>query len=147
MSSIDPPDGVQVTLTSVVGYVIQVERKARGLSQSELALAAGIHPMTLSKIERGSQGDVGMETLQRLAAALSAKGQSLRASDILKRAEELVQKIRERQQAGDLPRPETKRDGISPAGAAAAVFLGGAALAGIIAWLASQPEKPRPPKS
>ena len=76
-----------VRLAIVVGAVIHTERSARGLTQGELARLSGMHPMAVSKIERGVQKDVGIETLTRMAAALSSAGQSVQASGLLARAE------------------------------------------------------------
>lgn len=49
--------------------VIVGRAKAR-LSQDQLAQRAGISRPTLSRIERGTAGDVGIETVERIAAAL-----------------------------------------------------------------------------
>lgn len=54
----------------VLGQVINVERRARGMSQKTLAKLSGLHPMALSKIERGVHRDVGVVTFARLALAL-----------------------------------------------------------------------------
>lgn len=60
--------------------MILTERQARGLTQKDVALSAGLHTMTLSKIERGIQGDVGVETLCRLATVFSMAGSGLLAT-------------------------------------------------------------------
>lgn len=76
-------------LVRVLGALLHAERVARGLTQTELARDAGLHPMALSKLERGVQGDVGVQTLARLAEALSRRGcgAALEASDLLATAE------------------------------------------------------------
>ncbi len=58
-------------LATFVGAVVLTERRARGMMQSRLALLADLHPMALSKIERGVPQDVGISTLQRIARGLS----------------------------------------------------------------------------
>lgn len=76
------------TLAAVLGAVVRAERCARGLTQADLARAAGVHPMALSKVERGAQQDVGVATLAQLAAALAAAGpQACTASSLIARAE------------------------------------------------------------
>src|SRR5262245_31156686 len=54
----------------VLGRVIASLRERRGLSQEELAVAAGITQSTLSRMERG-QAQPDAFTLKRLAEALS----------------------------------------------------------------------------
>lgn len=54
-----------------VGEEIKRRRKAAGMTQVELAKAAGIHEITLSKLERG-RTTPDLATLRRLEAALDA---------------------------------------------------------------------------
>lgn len=75
------------SLTAVLSAVIRTERNWRGITQQQLALAAGLHPMGLSKIERGIQSSIGVMTLQRLAVALSSFGDTITAAALMRRAE------------------------------------------------------------
>lgn len=77
-----------MNLSRVLGAVIYAERTSRSVSQSRLAEMAGLHPMSISKIERGVIADVGVETLQRLAGALNTS-----ASSMLARAEEWFEDV------------------------------------------------------
>lgn len=77
----------KIRLSVVIGAVILTERSARGLTQQQLAKAAGIHTMAVSKIERGVQQDIGIETLRSIAGALSAAGKPVSASEIVSIAE------------------------------------------------------------
>ena len=52
------------------GDRIRSVRKRRGLTQRELAAAAGLSHSTVKKIEQGSYGGIRLETLRRLAAAM-----------------------------------------------------------------------------
>lgn len=80
-------DDAGPSLAAVLGAVIATERNARGMTQQRLATLSGLHPMALSKIERGIQQDVGVGTLQRLAGALSEAGAVTTASGLLATAE------------------------------------------------------------
>ncbi|MBI5495546.1 MAG: helix-turn-helix transcriptional regulator [Deltaproteobacteria bacterium] len=113
-----------------MGAVIHTERTARGHTQTQLAQAAGIHPMALSKIERGIQGDIGVDTLQRIANALSQTGTSVTASQLLAAAEQWQWQLYEQWKAGTLPVPAKPK---GPDGAA--IALSGAALAAVILLL------------
>ena len=127
---------MEISLPAILGHLVKTERGARGFSQKELAETAGIHPVALSKIERGVQGDLGIFTLHRLAAALSLRGQRLSGGDLMKNAENLYLKLLEKQQQGELPQ-SSEGNGASAA-ATAGVIIGGAAAAGLIAWLATR---------
>lgn len=69
-----------LSLAAMLGAVLHAERTARRMSQQELAEAAGLHPMALSKLERGVQADVGVGTLQRLARGLGSTASTLLAT-------------------------------------------------------------------
>jgi|JI10StandDraft_1071094.scaffolds.fasta_scaffold03006_8 transcriptional regulator with XRE-family HTH domain len=77
----------KIRLSVVIGAVILTERSACGLTQQQLAKAAGLHTMAVSKIERGVQLDIGIETLRSIAGALSAAGKPVSASEIVSTAE------------------------------------------------------------
>lgn len=72
----------------IVGAIVYTRRVRRALTQAELAGLAGLHPMALSKIERGVQRDIGIATLERLGRALE-----LKASELLGTAEQWQSKI------------------------------------------------------
>jgi transcriptional regulator with XRE-family HTH domain len=59
-----------MNVTHVIGYLFATKRKAIPTSQKTLAFIAELHPMALSKIERGTQGDIGINTFVRIADAL-----------------------------------------------------------------------------
>jgi len=61
-----------------VGMELKVLRVRSRMLARDVAKAAGIHPMSLSKIERGVQKDIGVETLTRIAAVYG-----LKASDVI----------------------------------------------------------------
>lgn len=75
-----------------IGEEIKRRRKAAGMTQVELAKAAGIHEITLSKLERG-RTTPDLATLRRLEAALDAvemKGEPPSSvQDLKRRREEL----------------------------------------------------------
>ena len=48
---------------------LQAARKARGLSQGDLARISGVHTMLISKLERGA-GGANCSTMERLTVAL-----------------------------------------------------------------------------
>lgn len=60
----------------VFGQVVCQERKARGLSQEELAEMAGIGRKYLSRVERG-HSEPGLDVMCRLALALGVMLSSL----------------------------------------------------------------------
>lgn len=59
-----------------LGQRISVVRRQRGWTQTDLAIAAGISRVTVSKIERGAT-DVGYVRLVRLAKALDVSASAL----------------------------------------------------------------------
>lgn len=95
-------------LTAFIGAVVARERERTGAGwghaweQRELAESAGLHPMSLSKIERGVQHDVGVVTLDSICAAISRQRRNWRddlghlgfsksdiaAHDVVKQAQE-----------------------------------------------------------
>ena len=78
---------MSVRLAVLLGAVVYAERTSRGLTQAQLAKTASLHPMALSKIERGIQQDVGVETLRRIAAALSETGAAVTTASLVVSAE------------------------------------------------------------
>ncbi len=54
------------------GAVLKKAREKRKLTQAELATKAGVHEMTISRLERGDR-QPSMDLLQRLARALKVK--------------------------------------------------------------------------
>lgn len=65
----DPPEGAELMI--FLAEAIRTARTDRRMTQQDLGELAGIHPMAVSKLERGIQRDVGIMTLQRIARALS----------------------------------------------------------------------------
>lgn len=126
----------QFRISLVLGAVIHTERTARGLTQQQLALMAGMHPMALSKIERGVQHDVGIETLQRLACGLAQVGPCVTATNLVASAEQWQRRLIAEAQGGTLPVPATNNTGQVVAG-----VVTGAALAALIVLLASKASK------
>lgn len=132
------------TLTAVLGAIILQERTLRNMSQANLAIAARLHPVALSRIERGQQGDIGVETLHRLAQGLSTSGRPVTAAGLMTRAEEYRRRLEAGAERGALPQV------VPAANATAAVAAGlvtGAALVALIAFLSSnEDEGSAPPK-
>ncbi len=60
-------------VSKVIGYLVATRRKAAGVSQKTVARLAELHPVALSKIERGVHGDMGINTFVRIAVALGEK--------------------------------------------------------------------------
>jgi transcriptional regulator with XRE-family HTH domain len=60
-------------LQLVLGAAMRVERKAKGLSQEELAEAAGISPNYYGSVERGEKMPSAL-TLVQIATALNMSG-------------------------------------------------------------------------
>ena len=63
------------------GRVLRELRKAKGISQEELAFKSGYHPTYVGQLERG-QKSPSLRTIMNLASALNAL-----ASDIVRRVE------------------------------------------------------------
>lgn len=53
-----------------LGAQVAQARRSRGLTQSELATAAGLSRHTVSSLERGDLGDLGLRKVLRLLDAL-----------------------------------------------------------------------------
>ncbi len=53
-----------------LGAQVAQARRSRGLTQSELATAAGLSRQTVSSLERGDLGDLGLRKVLRLLDAL-----------------------------------------------------------------------------
>lgn len=85
---------VNVRLHVVLGAIVYTERTARSLTQAQLAKAAGLHPMALSKIERGVQQDVGIETIQRIAIGLARPLAGVTAASLVATAERWQERLR-----------------------------------------------------
>jgi transcriptional regulator with XRE-family HTH domain len=60
-----------------LGERVVMWRKRRKMTQKELAAQIPLHPMTLSKIERGEVKKVRADTLKRLAQVLRVKADYL----------------------------------------------------------------------
>lgn len=58
------------------GHRVQILRQARGLSQEQLAEAAGVHRTYVSSLERG-QRNVGLDNILAIAAALEVPASDL----------------------------------------------------------------------
>ncbi len=84
MEPIVPEDGPP--LAWFLGVAIRDAREARGMTQRALGIAAGVHPMAISKIERGIQADVGIAILERIARGLATQG-AIRTTDLVETAE------------------------------------------------------------
>ncbi|GGX77541.1 helix-turn-helix domain-containing protein [Streptomyces hiroshimensis] len=66
-------------MSKELGENVKKHRRTAGLTQETLALAAGVAPSTVAKLEQG--GNVRIETLHLLARALHVKTSQLMASD------------------------------------------------------------------
>jgi transcriptional regulator with XRE-family HTH domain len=58
------------------GHRVRELRKARGLSQEELAELAGVHRTYMSSVERGER-NVGLDNILAIAAALDVPASDL----------------------------------------------------------------------
>lgn len=56
-----------------MSYNLKKIREAKGLTQSELAKKSGISRITINRIENGSQKDIMVGNLNKLAVALECK--------------------------------------------------------------------------
>lgn len=79
-----------VVVMRALGTMVAHSRKRAGLRQNDLARLTGIHPMSISKIERGIQKDVGVQTLHKIAIALGTKASLLVAGAELLSKHELT---------------------------------------------------------
>lgn len=68
--------------TSNIGATIKAKREAKGLTQEALALATGIHRVTIAKYESTNCG-MTLDSATRLAKALGC-----RVDDLIERKEE-----------------------------------------------------------
>ena len=59
-----------MNVVHVIGYLLRTKRQA---SQKDVARLAKIHPVALSKIERGAHAELGVGTFVRLAEAIGEK--------------------------------------------------------------------------
>jgi DNA-binding XRE family transcriptional regulator len=77
-----------VTLDEAIGQAIRMVRDGFDMTQGQLAEQAGLHKMSLSKIERG-KGHVKLDTLASIAKALTAArpDNPWRPSDLVRFAE------------------------------------------------------------
>jgi len=67
-----------MNVAHVIGYLLRTKRQA---SQKDVARLANVHPMALSKIERGVHADLGVVTFVRLAEAIGEQpGELLEAA-------------------------------------------------------------------
>jgi HTH-type transcriptional regulator / antitoxin HipB len=64
------PELTRLTSQEDVAAYVRHRRRARGLTQAELALAAGVGRRLVQKLERG-QGSVNLEGTLRIVTALS----------------------------------------------------------------------------
>lgn len=108
-AALKPVSPEAINVAAVLGAVIHTHRASRSLSQQELAARAGLHAMTLSKIERGAQQDVGVVTLSRIATALSTSGVEVRASELLAEAERWQRELKAEASRGELTGPRKNR--------------------------------------
>jgi transcriptional regulator with XRE-family HTH domain len=53
-----------------LGQTVRQARKEKGLTQRELAIRAGIHPITVSNLERGRVSDIGFRKLDLILEQL-----------------------------------------------------------------------------
>jgi transcriptional regulator with XRE-family HTH domain len=61
---------MQPAIASMLGEKIKVARKAKGLSQDELALNVGLSRVSISHLENGHRKSIKPETLGKLAEIL-----------------------------------------------------------------------------
>ncbi len=71
------------TQTSTFGAALRAVREKRGLSQADLALAAGLHRTHIHLLEYGKRRAPRLDTVAKLAAALEISADDLYASDVL----------------------------------------------------------------
>lgn len=124
-----------VNLSAVIGYIVQTERKIRGLTQADLAEDAGIHSVALSKIERGVQRDIGVVTLHHIAQALSDYPPRVTVGDIVEQALTVQEELLYELEHDTLPTQHAPKKKEESGGGA---VLAGAALAGFALWLATR---------
>lgn len=71
------PDPKGIPLTTDIGRRLSAARRARGLSQADLAAATTISRVTISQIENGHRTRVNPSVLETLAAAVGTPFQQL----------------------------------------------------------------------
>lgn len=76
------------TAEDLFGLVLREVRKAKGLSQEDLAFKSGYHPTYIGQLERGKKSP-SLRTILALAGTLDTQG-----SELLKRVELLSGKTR-----------------------------------------------------
>ena len=98
-----------MTLIEAVGVAVKRMRERRGLTQAQLAEFAKLHPMHISKLERGVVRDVKFTTLFSIADGLSRSGLEgyvldskvvfthISVSKIIKKAEEIEAESRQKE--------------------------------------------------
>ena len=65
-----------------MSYKVKERRKEIGMSQIELCKRAGVSRQTLSGIEAGKEVNVTVQTLQKIAKALSCRVSDIFACDV-----------------------------------------------------------------
>jgi transcriptional regulator with XRE-family HTH domain len=121
----------------VLGRVLASLRERRGLSQGQLAAAAGITQSTLSRMERG-QAQPDAFTLKKLAEALGVS-----VADLTAWVDKALERSRQATigAIGEAPKPASK-----PWWQEALKVAGAAGLAGLVAFAVSaaldNPSKP-----
>lgn len=65
-----------------IGMRIRRARKLAKLTQAQLGEKAGLHAVTINRIEKGAQG-VAEETLERIASALNVSPEDLSLRDVV----------------------------------------------------------------
>lgn len=73
----------QMNMGRILGAVVYAERTAIKMTQRQLAEAADVHSIAISKLERGVWADVGISFLSQIA-----KGLGVSLASMVKRAED-----------------------------------------------------------
>ncbi len=71
-----------IAQTSAFGAALRAVRERQGLSQADLAIAAGLHPTHVSLLERGLR-EPRFDTVLKLARAVEISSADLYATDVL----------------------------------------------------------------
>ncbi len=66
-----------------MGYNLRKIREEKGMTQSELAQKSGVSRVTISRLESGSQSDLMVGNLNKLAEALGCRVSELICEKIL----------------------------------------------------------------
>jgi transcriptional regulator with XRE-family HTH domain len=88
--------GYSAVTFSEIGSSLRTARKNRRLSQAELAQSLGMSRATISGIENGTVGEIGVRKLLRLATALG-----LEFSVDARRGRPTLQELREQRRAAN----------------------------------------------